>query len=114
MGSGVKSKSDLAVIFSFLILFISVPFAIFGRIISNFLYILGQIMELMGAVGIGIALIGIGLLIFLHPRPFTKWMIIPPSEVVLRFVVRPLGILLSLVAVLIIFEGVWDFLQNIL
>ena len=66
------TKSDLFVILTFTTLFASIIISWFGLIVGGIFQRTGQIMEIMGRIGVGVAFIGISTLFILYPRSFTK------------------------------------------
>lgn len=102
----VEESPNIFFLSCFLILLVCGAVAVLGRIIGNVFYSLGQILQLLGALGGGVAVAGIGIFELLYPGQdiLTRWKPIPTS--IRQIIGRSVGVVFLLIAILIILKAV--------
>jgi hypothetical protein len=102
----MKKSSDLFFLACLLTLLLCAMITISGRIAASIFYDIGQVLQLLGTLGGGVAVAGIGIFELLYPGHdiLTRWKPIP--LLVRQIVGRLVGIAFLLVAMYMIFSTI--------
>ena len=98
----MKKNPDLFFLVCLLVLFICAMITVSGRIVADIFNEMGQVLQLVGTLGGGVAVAGIGIFELLYPGQdiLTRWKPVP--LLVRQIVGRLVGIAFLLVAVYMI------------